>query len=297
MSDFRLKVFQTVANRMNFTKAAEELNITQPAVTKHVQEIERQYKTKLFDRNGTKVKLTDAGNILLRYTNQLFEIYRELEFEVGALNHKHKGTLRMGASTTIAQYILPQVLASFHSRFKDIRISLYIHNSETIEQLLEEKDIDLGIVEGQSRSKSFHYTRFIKDEIVLAARESHSLRQKKFVKAEDIKKIPLVLRESGSGTLETILYALKPLGIRLSDLNIEMRLGSTESIKTYLLHSECTSFLSIYSILNELSNKTMGIIDVKNLSIERYFYFIQLQGDQSPITDLFIKFSGNHDYK
>ncbi|MEG0930996.1 LysR family transcriptional regulator, partial [Algoriella sp.] len=101
MFDFRLKVFDTVARRLNFTKAANELNITQPAVTKHVKEIENYLNIKLFDRNGTKIKLTKAGEILLQYTDQLFTVYRDMEFEIAQLKEHQKGSLRVGASTTI----------------------------------------------------------------------------------------------------------------------------------------------------------------------------------------------------
>lgn len=297
MFDFRLKVFHTVAKRLNFTKAAAELSITQPAVTKHIKEIERQLNAKLFDRNGTKIKLTAAGKVLLKYTDQIFEIYRELEFEISSLNHKQQGSLRIGASTTIAQYVLPPLLADFHAKFKDIKVSLFNSNTESIEHLLEQKKIDLGITEGQSKNKLFHYTRFIKDEIVLAAREGHPMSKKPAIKLDELKKLPVILRESGSGTLETIAFALKAVGIKLSDLNTEMQLGNSESIKSYLLHSDCVAFLSIYSILNELNNRTMTVIDIKNLSIERFFYFIMPQGSQSPIASLFMKFSKSYNFK
>jgi DNA-binding transcriptional LysR family regulator len=108
MFDFRLKVFYTVASRLNFTKAAEELFITQPAVTKHIHEIETYYKTQLFQRNGTKIKLTPAGAALLAHSEQLFAIYRNIEVDLAAINENVKGTLRIGASTTVAQYVLPK---------------------------------------------------------------------------------------------------------------------------------------------------------------------------------------------
>ena len=147
MFDFRLRVFDTVAKRGNFTKAASELNITQPAVTKHIKEIERLLNTKLFDRNGTKIKLTVSGEILLKYTQKLFGVYRALEFEINQLNQQHKGTLRIGASTTIAQYVLPPLLAEFHKQYQDIKVILSIQNTEIVEQLLEHKKIDLGCIE------------------------------------------------------------------------------------------------------------------------------------------------------
>jgi len=124
MFDFRLRVFYTVAKRLNFTKAAEELCITQPAVSKHIQEIESYYKVRLFERNGNKIHLTKAGGVLLHYCNQIFGLYGSLEFELNALTEIFKGKLRIGASTTIAQYVLPPLLADFTSVTKTFRYRL-----------------------------------------------------------------------------------------------------------------------------------------------------------------------------
>lgn len=297
MFDFRLKVFDTVAKRLNFTKAAIELNITQPAVSKHIREIEQQLNTRLFDRNGTKIKLTTPGKVLLTYTEKIFSVYRELEFEINQLNQKDKGILRIGASTTIAQYVLPPLLADFHKRFSDIKVSLTIQNTEAIETLLANNDIDLGMIEGKSKNKLFHYTTFIKDEIVLAARKDHPLAGRRSLKIDELKKIPLLLREPGSGTLEIIAFALKSLGIQLSGLQTEMQLGNTESIKSYLLHSACMAFVSRNSILQELKNKTLTIIRVNNLNIDRDFFFIQPQGGHSAIADFFMKYAKHYNFK
>lgn len=297
MFDFRLKVFNTVAKRLNFTKAANELNITQPAVSKHIKEIEQQLNTKLFERVGTKISLTLAGKTLLKYTEKIFTVYRELEFEMSQLNQKHAGIFRIGASTTIAQYVLPSLLAAFHQQFKDIKVELSIHNTEVIEQLLIAQKIDLGMIEGRSKNKSFQYSPFIKDEIVLVASAQHPLAHKNTLNIADLKNIPLLLREPGSGTLEIIAFELKSLGIKLNDLKLEMQLANTESIKGYLLHSNCMAFVSIHSVLQELKSNTLIVVDVKNLTILRDFYFIQSQGEQAAIASLFLKFARHYNFK
>jgi DNA-binding transcriptional LysR family regulator len=297
MFDFRLKVFHTVAKRLNFTKAAAELFITQPAVTKHIHEIENHFKLKLFERNGTKIKLTLAGKALLEQTEKLFALYSQIEFEMSNLAEKYNGKLRIGASTTVAQYVLPPVLAAFHQKFKDIQVTLATHNSEQIEQALENKEIDLGIIEGRSKKSGIRYKEFLKDEIVLVSNINNPLAKRQTILPEELKKIPLLLREPGSGTLEVIAHALKPLGIKLSQLQNEMQLASSESMKLYLLHSNCLAFLSIHSILKELQNKECCIIGVKGLSIDRYFYFIQQQGQAEALPGLFIKFALHHNLK
>jgi len=297
MFDFRLQVFNTVAKRLNFTKAAAELFITQPAVTKHIQEIENHFKVKLFERNGTKIKLTPAGETLLHYTDQLFAVYRNLEFELNTFTQQQTGQLKIGASTTVAQYVLPPVLAAFHKKFSNIKVTLTIDNTEQIERALQNKTIDLGIIEGQSKSNLFKYTEFLKDQLVLVASAAHPLAKKELIKPEELLKTPLLLREPGSGTLEVIAHALKPLGIKISQLQSEMQLGSTESMKLYVLHSNAMAFLSVHSILKELQNKECCIIDVKGLKIERHFYFIQQHGQAEALPDLFMKFACHYNFR
>ncbi len=297
MFDFRLKVFNTVARRLNFTKAAEELFITQPAVTKHIHEIENFYKVKLFDRNGTKIKLTPAGTILLQHTEQLFAVYRNMEFELNMLAQQHNGQLNIGASTTVAQYVLPPVLAAFHKKFNDIKVTLTTNNTEQIEQALQANHIGLGIIEGMPNNSVLKYTEFVKDELVLVARAGHPLAKKGTIKPEELLKIPLLLREPGSGTLEVIAHALKPLGIKISQLQTEMQLASTESMKLYLLNADCMAFVSIHAVLKELQNKECSIIDIKGLHIERFFYFIQQHGQAEGLPELFMKFARHYNFR
>src|SRR5688500_12145983 len=146
MFDFRLKVFHTVAKRLSFTKAAADLFITQPAVTKHIQELEQHFKVQLFERQGNQIKLTEQGQVMLQYTEQLLSIYRRMEFDLNTFSHNHKGVLQIGASTTISQYVIPSSLAEFHKKYKDVDVKLLNGNTEQIEHALIRNDIDLGII-------------------------------------------------------------------------------------------------------------------------------------------------------
>ena len=292
--DFRLKVFYTVALRLNFTKAATELYITQPAVSKHIQELEETYKTKLFERNGSKIALTPAGKILLKYTKSIFEIYREIDFEMSSFNKERQGLLRLGASTTISQYIISPVLASFHQKQKDIKVNLLNGNTEQIENALINKEIEIGIVEGQSKNQSIKYIPFLKDELVLVCNSKNPLVKQNEISVNDLKSMKFITRERGSGTLEVIEFALKKAGLKFNDLQIEMQLGSTESIKSYLLNSDCFAFMSIHAVSKELTNKELIVLDVEGLSIERYFYIITLQGKSDSLSELFIQNLASH---
>ncbi|MEL1254670.1 LysR family transcriptional regulator [Flavobacterium sp. DGU38] len=287
--DFRLKVFYTVALRLNFTKAATELYITQPAVSKHIQELEETYKTKLFERNGSKIALTPAGKILLEHTKNIFEIYREIDFDMSSFRNERQGLLRLGSSTTISQYIISPVLARFHQKQQDIKVNLLNGNTEQIENALINKEIEIGIVEGQSKNQSIKYVPFIKDELVLVCNTQNPLVKQNEISLEDLKTMKFITRERGSGTLEVIEYALKQVGVKLTDLQIEMQLGNTESIKSYLLNSDCFAFMSIHAVDKELKNNELVVLDVENLKIERYFYIITLLGKSDALSELFIQ--------
>ena len=292
--DFRLKVFYTVANRLSFTKASNELFITQPAVSKHIQELEEYYKIKLFNRNSSKITLTVAGEVLLKHTKNIFEVYRDIDFDMSTLISQRSGLLRIGASTTISQYIIPPLLARFHQKLQNIKVSLLNGNTEQIENALLQQEIEIGIVEGQSKNKSIKYTEFLKDELVLVCKSSNPLVNLNEVTQEALKEMRFLMREQGSGTLEVIEFALKPFNIKVSELQIEMQLGSTESIKSYLMNSDCVAFISIHAIQKELQNNELAILDITDLTIERFFYIITMQGKRDSLSDLFIQNISNY---
>lgn len=290
MFNFRLQVFYTVAKRLNFTKAAEELFISQPAVTKHIKELEDQFNLALFNRKGNKILLSPAGKILLKHTERLQEVYRQIEFDLNQFNETQKGTLHVGSSTSITQYILPPLLAQFHSTHQDVKVELLNGNSEQIEQALMNKDIELGIIESKSKRREINYTPFLKDEIVLVCSSKNQIVKNDEISPEDLKNIQLLLREPGSGTLEVVADALKQKGIRLSDLKVEMQLGSTEAIKSYLQHSDCMAFISMHAIFEELKSNTLKIIEIKELQFHRHFYFITPLGPLGGLPELLIQF-------
>jgi len=292
--DFRLQVFHTVAKRLNFTRAAKELLITQPAVTKHIHELEQHFKVKLFERNGTHIRLAPAGKRLLEHTEALFAVYRNLEFDMSTLTQGHTGRLLLGGSMTAAPYIIPPILADFHSRYTEVEVSLVSGNTQQIEQSLERKETDLGIVEGHSRNPAIRYTEFLRDEIVLVSNPDHPLARRNSIRPEELTSIPLLLREPGSGSLEVLAHALKGVGLKLSQLRREMQLDSTEMIKSYLLHAPCMAFLSVHAVTKELQNNEFVILDVKGLAIERNFYFARLQGETQALPELFMRFAMQH---
>lgn len=288
--DFRLKVFYTVAQRLSFTKAAIDLYITQPAITKHIKELEHQLNAQLFRRNGNSIQLTTAGKILVQYAEKIFQTYTELETELAQLNNLEAGTVHIGASTTVAQTILPKLLAMFKKTYPAVTFTFTQGNTDLITQLVLTEKIDIAIVEGGTHYPQIAYTPFAKDEIVLVTRANNQLSKKAEILPKQLLNIPLILREAGSGTLDVIFNALNKAGLNPKDLQIEIQLESSIAIKQYLLYSETATFLSIQSVISELKYNELSIIEIKGMEIFRTFHFIQLQGKNSKLIDLFKRF-------
>ena len=215
MTDFRLKVFRSVAQNLSFTKASKELFVSQPAITKHIQELESIYQTRLFERRGNVIALTGAGKLLLEHCEKILDDYKRLEYDMHLLRGEYVGELKMGASTTIAQYVLPPLLADYISKFENVTLSLISGNSSEIETLVLENRIDLGLVEGISKNPMLRYTPFISDELVAVVRTDCCLPIGEALKPRQLLDFPLALRERGSGTLEVIEKALEKHNIKL----------------------------------------------------------------------------------
>jgi DNA-binding transcriptional LysR family regulator len=285
--DFRLRVFRTVADKLSFTKAAHELFISQPAVTKHINELEKQIGKPLFTRHGNSISLTGEGELLFSYARKILSLYQELEDELNSQQKNVTGHLRIGASTTIAQYILPRILAVFKKSHPDVQLTLINGNTERIEQLLIENGVDLGMIEGNSILPQLHYEPFVEDEIVLVTRADNPGFTASEISLEALKHLPLVIREDGSGTLDILEQQLEAHGIRRRDWNIEMQLGSTESIKQYLMHANAFAFLSIHTVVEELKNNRLRVIDLEGRSISRSLQFISLHGQHARLVSIF----------
>ncbi len=288
--DYRDEVFMAVAEKLSFSKAAEELFISQPAVTKHVKELEARMNLALFERKGNKIYLTAAGKLAYEHLKQIRQKYRDMEFELGRLNDAHQGTLLLGASSTISQYVIPEILAAFHRRYPQIKLDLLNGNSFSMEQKLLNNEIDLALVENDRSQANIRYQNFMEDELVLVAATNQPIAKQAVLTLADLQEIPLVLREQGSGTLEVIRHALGKQQLDLERLNILFHLGSTEAIKNFLLQFDGVALVSEKAIEKELRLKQLVRIQLKDLQIRRTFRLAQRQGPEMNIPALFRNF-------
>lgn len=255
------------------------------------------YGVRLFNRKGSHITLTEAGKLLKLKSESIIEQYNQLAFEMHLLHNELVGELRLGASTTIAQYVLPPLLARFTERYPQVKISLFNGNSQEIEQSLFRNELDCGLVEGITRESNLKYTHFLRDELVVIVRDGHPLANKEELTMDEFRANGLVLRERGSGTLDVFEKALSRLNIKLSMLNVQLFLGSTESIKLYLEHTDAMGVVSIRSVAREVVLGRFKIIDVPALFMEREFSFIELHGEGNPLVEQFMRFAAKYKEK
>ena len=292
----RHEVFYQVAVHLSFSKASQVLFISQPAISKHIKFLESYYKVSLFERKRNTIILTEAGHILYSQIKEAKRIESLLEYQLSVINKKlnAKGILKLGASTTVALYFLPKILSKFHHEFSNIQINLLNRNTDTIVQALLNEEIDIGIVEGRKKNSSLLYKHFLSDEVVAVCSKHSFIASKKSIKIEEIVKLPIVLREQGSGTLEALKESLRTHKIKLSDLTVSIRLSGTEALKNFLKEDISLGFLPKGAILREIESGELQIVKIENLKIFRDFYFIQRR--DSTINDInktFIQFCEN----
>ncbi len=291
--DFSLKVFTAVAKHLNYTRAGKELSITQPAVSKHINKLEEHFQKRLINRESPNLTLTPEGQLLLTYATRILDVYQELENEFLAIDDKFPARFTLAASTTISQYILPKLLSDFRSLYPETELVLLNGNSNEVESLLLNKQVEVGFTEGGLPNPHLHHVPFLADELVLVTRSNNYGFRKEEISLATLCTLPLVVRESGSGTLKIVEEALKKEGIALDKLNIEMVLGSTEGIKSYLMNTNAFAFLSVHAIYEELKTNRLKVIDVKKMEMKRVFRMVYLHGSQSPQVKVFERFCLN----
>lgn len=288
--DYRDSVFLVVAEQLSFSKAAEELHISQPAVTRHIKDLERKYNLSLFDRKGNKIFLTQAGEMVYNALKKISQQYRDLEFDISQLSQIASGQFMIGASSTIAQYVIPRVIASFHKRYPDIRIHLTSGNSIEMEKLLLENKVDMALVENESSQTGIRYKSFLDDEVIVVTGAHSVYAKRRKISIDELIQLPVVVREQGSGTLEVIRRALEKQGIGFENLNTLIQLGSTESIKNFLQDFDGIALISEKAAATELYLNNLVKLTVPGFSIHRKFRIALKQGHDSRLVEWFVNF-------
>lgn len=269
MVNFRLKVFRAVAKHLNFRRAAEELFLTQPAVTLQVKTLEQQLGVQIFDRSGSRISLTPAGALLLQFADKIDHLETAALEALSKFAGEPRGDLRMGASLTIAQYILPHILGEFQRQHPHIRAQVTTCNTEQVLEALLAHDISVGFVEGPTLRRDIRTEVFLEDELVLMVPPSHEWSERAFVDPQELTQERLLMRERGSGTRRVVEIALQKSGIKAKQLNPALEFDSTEAIITAVEAGLGVGFASLWSISKELQLGTLRVVPIRGVRIPR----------------------------
>ncbi|MBF0154359.1 MAG: LysR family transcriptional regulator [Magnetococcales bacterium] len=291
-SDTRLRVFYAVAKHLSFTRAAEELYLTQPAVTFQIRQLEEHFNTRLFDRHHNRISLTDAGQVVFTYAERILELYRETEKAINEMTGVTKGVVKLGASTTIGEYLMPKILSIYHSQFPSVQIRLTIHNTRLVIRKLEDATIDVGLVEGPVRNKNVTISPCTEDELVVIMPRNHPLAEYEELTIAHMREYPFVSREEGSGTRAVITEFLGKAGLPYEQLNVVLELGSTESIKGAVEGGVGISIVSMASLQKELALTSLVVKRVKGVAMKRRINFVyQKQKFRTKAVEEFLHFA------
>lgn len=252
MADRRLQVFHAVARQLSFTKAAEQLFMTQPAVTFQIKQLEEHLNTRLFDRSHGRIALTPAGELVFGYAEKILTMSEELETRVGELTGAISGPLLLGASTTIAEFYLPQILGEFKAMHPHVQAHMTVANSETIVNRVAEHVLDIGLIESPSHQHGVHTEVVCDDMLVLICSPKHKLATATRVSAAEVAAEPFVSREPGSGTRDVADQYFQQNKIAPDAINVVMELGSPEAIKGVVETGLGVSILSRATVAKEL---------------------------------------------
>jgi len=275
MNLHHLRLFAAVVDHGGFTKAAESLHLSQPAISKSLNELERQLNLTLIERGGRSIRLTAAGQMLYARARELFGVERVAEQELREVRGLKRGVLRIGASTTIATYVLPPFLGRFHLRHPGIRIRASSANTRTVLRMLLESRVDLALVEGPVSHPQVDVQPWREDELVVISHPEHELLSRGDVDVAMLVRQQFIVREPGSGTRVVSARALALHGGRLTNT---MRVGGTEAIKQAVAAGLGLAIVSRAAAADQLALGKIAVVSVNGLAIRRTLTQIKLRG-------------------
>lgn len=291
--DFRhLETFCRVAGLKSFSKAAEDLFLTQPTVSGHILTLEKSLSIRLFDRTGREVRLTKAGEIFHRHAIKILASRKELINALSEFSQGIRGGLSLGASTIPGEYLLPKLMGDFKKKHPHLAISLRIADTREIVQYVLEGIVEFGLTGAKVDHPSLHYEKHTEDEIIVVSPFDHPLGRKKRVEMEDLLREPWIIREEGSGTQMAVEKILRNKGKSLKQFSVAMEMGSTSSLKEGVKAGLGLAFVSKRAAEEELNRRLLSRIYVEGMdSILRPIFIVSYRGRTiSPIGMAFLRF-------
>lgn len=258
-----LQVFLSVSKHLNYTRAGEELHLSQPSVSVRIRQLETELGIKLFEQLGKKVALTDAGDLLVPHAHRVMTAVEDAHHAIDELQGLERGSLKIGASTTPGMYLIPQAVAGFKQRYPKVEVHLRIKDTQEIEEAVIRNEFDFGFVGGHLTTKEVSTLPWLTDELLLVVPPGHRFARKKMVRLQDLKSERFILREEGSATRATILSHLP------AKLATVMEMENPESVKKAVQSGLGIAFMSKFAVATELNAKTLVAVRVNDLRITR----------------------------
>ncbi|WP_044747693.1 LysR family transcriptional regulator [Bacillus alveayuensis] len=267
-----LMVFVKVVEKRNFSKAAEELHMTQPAVSQYIQALEREMGVRLLERTNKYVRVNPFGEIVYTFAKEILTLHGKMKRLIDDRVNRPSGDIKIGASYTIGEYVLPSVITKLRHRFPRINPKVTIGNSEKISEMIAENLLDVGLIESNYKRKELTVIPFAKDTLHAFISPAHPLAQMDTIPIEELKKVPWIVREKGSGTREAADQLLHFLGIEEVEL---MEFGSTQVIKESVEAGLGITILSEWAVRKELALRTLTILPVLHTPFSRTFSIVK----------------------
>ncbi|RLB09978.1 MAG: LysR family transcriptional regulator [Deltaproteobacteria bacterium] len=289
----QLEAFCKIVETGSFSKAADEICLTQSSISERIASLEEEVGARLFDRFGRKVFLTDAGRFFYVRAKRLLEEKERICLEIQDFLGLKKGELKIGGSTIPGEYLLPTVIKRFHDTYPLIDIRVTVNDSKKIQEMVLDGYLHLGIVGfiGEHKNPNIEAIKIWKDELVVVVPKGHKWSDKKEIEAQDIIKEPFIIRERGSGTLRVMEQYLKKYIGSSEELNIIATLGSSTAVKEGVKSGLGISIISIKAIESELNAGLVSALRIKGVKMIRYFYLIwDKRRTKSPASQAFIEF-------
>lgn len=266
-----LNTFIKLCEVKNFTKTAEILLMSQPTVSLHIKNLEREFQTQLFQRSSKQLNITPTGELLLEKAKQMLQIYEQTKQAILEHQHTLTGELKIGASFTIGESILPSLLADLRNEYPELELNVIIGNTVEIVQYVKLFQVDIGLIEGKTDEKELLIHPFMKDELVIIAAKNNKLLKSNYVTIADLQNQSWISRENGSGTRENLNHFLRANGLRTKSM---LTISSNQGIKETVIQGLGLSLLSKSVIKRDLKLGAIGVVKLKNQPLFRTLSYI-----------------------
>ena len=287
----RLRIFCAVVEKGSFSQAAKMLHLAQPTVSFQIASLEKELGTKLLDRDGREVTVTKSGEVLYQYASRILQLTQEARQAIDEVQGLLRGELAVAASTIPGEYILPPILHRFKEKYSGIDIVLAISDTRGVIKKVMGNEVEVGAVGAKEEKEKLVFTKLATDRIVLITPPNRIWFKRDVITLDELKQVPFITRESGSGTRTIAMQKLKEMGIDEEELNVVMELGSTTVVKKAVECGVGVSFVSERAVETEVKLGLLKEVQVKGLELNRDFFLVhKRQRTLSPAASAFLQF-------